>query len=113
MTIKEVSEKYNIPIEVLKEYEMWNLCKKSKKSDGEWEYNDDDLEIISIIMTLWNIGFNNDEIKKYMELQLAGDDTESVRLRLLKQKRNVLLDEIHSNEKCIEDIDYLRFKLTE
>lgn len=52
MTIKEVSEKYNIPIEVLKEYEMWNLCKKSKKSDGEWEYNDDDLEIISIIMTL-------------------------------------------------------------
>ena len=72
-----------------------------------------DLEIISIIMTLRNIGFNDDEIKKYMELQLAGDDTEVVRLRLMKQNRNVLLDEIHSNEKCIEDIDYLRFKLTE
>ena len=26
MTDKEVSEKYNIPIEVLKEYDSWGLC---------------------------------------------------------------------------------------
>ncbi len=111
MTGKEVSEKYNIPIEVLNEYEKWNLCKKAQNSDNGWKYDDDDLEIISIMMTLRNVGFNSEEIKEYIELQLEDNDTAGVRLRLLKEKRNVLLDEIHSNEKCIEDIDYLRYKM--
>ena len=34
MTIEEASEKYNIPIEILKEYESWGLWKLLKKSWG-------------------------------------------------------------------------------
>lgn len=34
MTIEEASERYNIPIKVLKEYESWGLCSEVKKSDG-------------------------------------------------------------------------------
>ena len=26
MTMKEASERYNIPIKILKEYESWGLC---------------------------------------------------------------------------------------
>lgn len=32
MTIDEASQKYNIPIKILKEYENWGLCQEVKKS---------------------------------------------------------------------------------
>ena len=31
MTIHEASERYNIPIEILREYESWGLCGAVKK----------------------------------------------------------------------------------
>lgn len=31
MTIEEASKKYNIPIHILKEYEIWDYVKKLKK----------------------------------------------------------------------------------
>ena len=34
MTIDEVSERYQIPIKILKEYESWGLCGEVKKIDG-------------------------------------------------------------------------------
>lgn len=32
MTIDEASERYKVPIEILKEYESWGLCDAVKKS---------------------------------------------------------------------------------
>lgn len=34
MTINEASERYHIPVEVLKEYESWGLCDEVKKVMG-------------------------------------------------------------------------------
>ena len=34
MTKQEASERYNIPIWLLDEYENWGLCQESQKSDG-------------------------------------------------------------------------------
>lgn len=34
MTIHEVSKRYKIPIQVLKEYESWGLCGEAKKVMG-------------------------------------------------------------------------------
>lgn len=36
MTKKEASEKYRIPMEILEEYEKWNLCSEVKKVMGAW-----------------------------------------------------------------------------
>ena len=45
MTINEASQKYNIPIKILQEYERWGLCGEVKKVMGSWRY--DDREAIS------------------------------------------------------------------
>lgn len=111
MTIEEVSEKYNIPIEILKEYESWGLCKAVKKVMGEWQYDDQDLERLSLIMTLHNIGFSNEEIETYMKLELSQNPTETQRMKMLNEKRNKTLDEIHFREKQLESMDYLRYKI--
>lgn len=54
MTIDEVSERYQIPIEILREYEGWGLCGADSVS---WQCEKQDLERLSLIMTLHDIGF--------------------------------------------------------
>ena len=61
MTIQEASERYMIPIKILKEYESWGLCGAVKKVMGAWQYDDTDLEHLSIIMTLHDIGFSTEK----------------------------------------------------
>ena len=36
MTIEEASERYLIPLDILKEYESWGLCDTVKKVMGAW-----------------------------------------------------------------------------
>ena len=110
MTKKEASEKYRIPEKILDEYEKWNLCDEVKKVMGMWQYDDTDLDRLGIIMTLHDVGFKNEEIEQYMKLYLRGDETSAERMRILKEKREATLDEIHFQEKRLEYLDYLRYK---
>ena len=111
MTIYEASERYGIPMKILREYEQWGLCKAVKKVMGAWKYDDSDLENLSMIMTLHDIGFSMEEVETYMRVLLDGENTESQRMRMLDEKRNNALDEIHFHEKQLERLDYLRHKI--
>ena len=111
MTINEASERYQIPLEILKEYESWGLCGTVKKVMGAWQYDDQDLERLSLIMTLHDIGFKNDEVEEYMRLLREGEDTEKQRMEMLNRRRGIALDEIHFREKQLDRLDYLRDKI--
>ncbi len=108
MTIYEASGYYSIPMEILREYESWGLCGAVKKVMGAWQYDDTDLERLSLIMTLHDVGFESPEIEAYMKLLLEQDGTEGQRLQMLEKKRAHMLDEIHFREKQLERLDYLR-----
>lgn len=111
MTKDEVSNRYNIPVSILQEYESWGLCDAVTKVMGVWQYDDTDLERLSLIMTLHDIGFSRDEVETYMRLLLEGNSTENERLRMLNEKRNNTLDEIHFRERQLERMDYLRHEI--
>lgn len=111
MTMKEASDHYNIPIKILKEYERWGLCSAVKKVMGAWQYDDQDLERLSMIMTLHEIGFDSEEVETYMRLMLEGEDTQPQRIAMLNKKRDKTLDEIHFREKQIFSMDYLRHEM--
>ena len=111
MTIYEASERYKIPIEILREYESWGLCGEVKKVMGSWHYDESDLEKLSTIMTLHDIGFTNDKIETYMRLLLQGESAQEERLKMLNEKRNGTLDEIHFKERQLDRLDYLRFEM--
>lgn len=108
MTINEASERYNVPLEILHEYERWGLCGAVKRVMGSWQYDDTDLECLGMIMTLRDIGFENTEIETYMKLLLEQEGSEDQRLKMLEEKRKSLLDEIHFREKQVSNLDYLR-----
>ncbi|HIU57875.1 MAG TPA: MerR family transcriptional regulator [Candidatus Ornithomonoglobus merdipullorum] len=107
MTIEEASKKYCIPIKLLKEYESMELCGTVKRVMGVWQYDDTDIERLSMIMTLHDIGFSKEDIDEYMQLLLSGQNNEEC-IKMLEQKRKGALSKIHVLEKRIDNIDYLR-----
>ena len=99
MDIYEASRNYNIPMEILRAYERWGLCSSVKKVMGAWQYDDQDLERLSVIVTLHDIGFTAEEVETYM------------RLKMLNQKREQTLDQIHFKERQMAYLDYLRYQI--
>lgn len=111
MTIQEASQRYQIPMDLLREYESWGLCGAVKKVMGAWQYDDTDLERLSTIMTLHDIGFTIEEVEAYMRLLLEGEATSAQRLQMLEHKRSATLDEIHFKERQLQRLDDLRHQI--
>ena len=88
MTIDEAHSRYNIPVEILKEYESWGLCGAVKTVMGAWQYDEEDIERLSLIMTLHDVGFSKEEVESYMRLLLEGENTEEKRMKMLDAHRD-------------------------
>lgn len=78
---------------------------------GNWQYDNADLERLSTIMPLHDIGFTVEEVEAYMRLLLEGDHTAAQWLRILLEKRSAALEEIHSKECQLQRLDYLRHEI--
>ena len=111
MTKEEASRRYRIPFHILDEYVSWGLCGALKKVMGAWQYDDEDLERLSTIMTLHDIGFTAEEVETYMRLLLEQPDSDRQRLRMMEEKRKETLDEIHFHERQLQRLDYLRHEI--
>ena len=111
MTKEEASERYHIPVEILRTYESWGLCGAVKKVMGAWQYDDEDLERLSLILTLHDVGFTAEEVETYMRLLLEAPGSDQARLRMLNEKRSAALDEIHFRERQLLRLDDLRHEL--
>lgn len=111
MTKDGASQRYRIPPHILDEYESWGLCGAVKKVMGAWQYDDEDLERLSTIMTLHDIGFTAEEVENYMRLLLEQPVSDRQRLRMMEEKRKATLDEIHFRERQLQRLDYLRHEI--
>lgn len=74
---------------------------------GAWQYDDQDIERLSMIMTLHDTGFSKDDIDEYMQLLISGKNNDEC-MKILNEKRQHTLDKIHILEKRLDNLDYLR-----
>lgn len=56
------------------------------------------------------IGLTEDEIKQFDKLEKEGKYREQE--RMLRHRRNIILDTIHDGEKLLGNLDYLLFTIT-
>lgn len=111
MKKEDVAARYSIPASLLDEYADMQLCDSVKQVMDVWQYDDTDIERLSMIMTLHDIGFNRSEVESYMRLMLSEVDTKKERMAMLDAKRTSALDEIHFKEAQISRLDYLRHEI--
>lgn len=56
------------------------MCGAVKKVMGAWQYDEEDIQRLNMIMTLHDTGFSNEEVETYMLLE--GDSTEEERMSM-------------------------------
>ncbi|WP_346726810.1 MerR family transcriptional regulator [Feifania hominis] len=109
--MEQANEAYGIPPAILREYERLAACKAQRRGMAAQEYDERDLERMSLMMTLHDIGFTAGQVETYMRLLLQGDDTAHERLRMLNDRRRCTLEEIHLRERQMDRLDYLRHEM--
>lgn len=65
MTRQELMERYPLSASVLAEYDSWDFCREPGT-----EYTPGDVERLSLLLTLLDIGFTAREAKAYMRSAL-------------------------------------------
>ncbi len=101
MKREEICECYNLPEWIVNEYENYDFLPKRT------QYDENDLNQLSMMMTLYELDFDRNEIKQYMKLAAEGKDTSEQRIWMLKEKRNESLNEIHKKEEQLMKLDVL------
>lgn len=105
MKAEEVSRRYQIPLELLREDQDWGFISRTG------EYEEADLSRLSLMLTLQEIGFAPAEIREYLQLWLDGEKSSARRIQLLEEKRGRILAAIHAEEQKLERLDCLRHLL--
>lgn len=111
MTAQEMHERYQIPFSVLAEYEQWNVRARSQSDQGAYTYDDTDLEYVSLILTLHDVGFATRDVERYMRLVVSPVDTRQERMKMLTALRAEAVDEIHVKQQRLDRLDYLRYQI--
>lgn len=100
MTIKEVSEKFNLSKDTLRFYEKKGLIGPVKKTkSGIRNYEEQDLKRIEFIKCMRNAELPIDVLKKYIDLYKSGKETKEERKKLLENQQKILKDKIDKMQK--------------
>ena len=101
MTIKEVSEKFNLSKDTLRFYEKKGLIGPVKKTkSGIRDYEGQDLKRIEFIKCMRNAELPIDVLKKYIDLYKSGKETKEERKKLLENQQKILKDKIDKMQKA-------------
>lgn len=107
MRIAEVSRKYDIPQDTLRYYERINAIPQvSRDKGGIRNYTEEDCRWIEQAKCLRNAGLTIEAVVEYRRLFLLGDDTIPARLELLKEQRNMLLEQRKSIDLALERLNF-------
>ncbi|MDR2247511.1 MAG: MerR family transcriptional regulator [Treponema sp.] len=104
-SIKQVSEKTNLPSHVLRYYESEGLLPSIGRSrNGIRRYTEDDLEWLALICCLKNTGMSIKQIKSFVELSVQGDSTLLERCGLLREHKAMVENQIAEMQKHLEKV---------
>lgn len=107
MTIKEVSEKYNLSTDTLRYYEKEGLVGPVKKTQsGIRDYSEKDLQRISFVKCMRGASVSIEVLKKYIALYDKGDKTKEERKRLLEEQREILKEKIEVMQQAYDKLNY-------
>lgn len=106
MKISEIAQSYQVPLSTLRYYEKMGLFENVKRINGIREYDDKDIERLSLILSLKHTGLEIKEILQYLKINNIDK-----RIDLLLKRRKKSLDLMHLHQKNINTIDNLIYQI--
>lgn len=107
MTIKEVSEKFDISQDTLRYYERVGMIPRvTRTASGIRDYQKEDLSWVELAICMRSAGLPVEAMIEYVELTQDGDDTILTRLQLLKDQREILLNQKEKIEATLNRLNY-------
>ncbi len=104
-TIKEFSEKVNLPSPTLRYYEKEGLLPASKRLNNSHRvYSDSDIPWITLIRCLRSTGMSIRDLKHYVELCDLGDKTVQERKHIILRQKQKTEDQLSELQKQLEII---------
>lgn len=107
MTIKEVSEKYNISPDTLRYYERIKMIPPvTRTSGGIRDYQEEDLRWVELAICMRSVGLPIEVLIEYLSLFQQGDGTIPARLELLNNQMEVLETQKKQIEETMNRLSY-------
>lgn len=107
MTIKEVSEKYNIPADTLRYYErVGAIPPVTRTPGGIRNYTEQDIAWVQLAKCMRSAGLPVEVLIEYLQLYQQGDETIQARLQLLSEQREALLEQRKAIDEMLNRLNY-------
>ena len=107
MTIKEVSEKFQITQDTLRYYERVGMIPPvTRTAGGIRDYQETDLAWVELAVCMRSAGLPVEAMIEYVKLYQEGDSTIPARHKLLTTQREVLLEQRSQINDTLNRLDY-------
>ena len=106
MTIKEVSQKYNISSDTLRYYERGNDPACDPDCRRHPRFGESDLGWVELALCMRGAGLPVEAMIEYVKLCQQGDSTIEARMLLLKEQMETLLEQKAQIESTIKRLDF-------
>lgn len=111
MTLDEASRRFRISMEKLNDYEDNGLLECRHLVDGVPDYTEQELRKVGLIHCLQKAGLDLSSVKRYLLLLKEGTGHKEEKIRILRRQRCRLLEEIHSKQQSLDELDYMIHKI--
>lgn len=107
MTIKEVSQKYNVSQDTLRYYERVGMIPSVTRTiSGIRDYQEGDLQWVELALCMRSAGLPVEAMIEYVKLYQKGDSTILARLQLLIEQREVLIGQRKQIDATLERLNH-------
>ena len=107
MTIKEVSEKYDISSDTIRYYERIGMIPEvTRTASGIRDYQESDLSWVELVICMRKAGVSVESLIEYVKMCMQGDTTFSARLHLLQEEKEKLEEQRSQLETAMKRLDY-------
>lgn len=106
MTIKQVSERYNISVDTLRYYERVGMIPPVNRTiSGIRDYQAEDLKWVELAICMRGAGLPVETMIEYVRLCHLGDGSIPDRLQLLEDQRLTLLEQRRQIDETIQRLE--------
>ena len=106
-TIKQVSEKMNIPISTIRYYDKKGLLPFLEKAESGYRlFKDSDLQMLQVIDCFKSTGMSIAEMQQFVEMVKRGDASLQERYDLFLEREKIVQKELDELEKQMKVIQH-------